>query len=269
MRGTQVLQDVVDEGAAVGVQVVLAQQHVEAVLRRLAAVARILDRIDRVKVARQPDGMEHAAHVVPRRIREDQLHAAQARQGMLEGVLVHHDVGQLGEHVRLGEEAPRVGAVMAHQAVQRGAVAQPEVAPHAIRALVVHAELALEEIVDLQVHRRKDGRGRVVQRVVEVKNPHPPRRRQAGNAHYLLLMRVPTPWSVSTSSSSALGTPPSMMCTLRTPLRAASSAEPILGSMPPEITPLASTPGVLVSTTSFSACSTSASLPATRSALML
>ena len=79
-----------------------------------------------------------------------------------------------------------------------------------------------------------------------------------------------------------------MMCTLFTPLRAASSAEPIFGSMPPEITPfatrssiffgvspvsslpaLSSTPGVLVSTTSFSARSTSASLPATRSALML
>ena len=79
-----------------------------------------------------------------------------------------------------------------------------------------------------------------------------------------------------------------MMCTLFTPLRAASSAEPIFGSMPPETTPfatrssiffgvspvsslpaLSSTPGVFVSTTSFSARSTSASLPATRSALML
>jgi hypothetical protein len=79
-----------------------------------------------------------------------------------------------------------------------------------------------------------------------------------------------------------------MMCELATPFLTASSAEPIFGSMPPEITPLltrssiffgvrpvssrpslSSTPGVLVMTISFSAPSTSASLPATRSALML
>ena len=41
----------------------------------------------------------------------------------------------------------------------------------------VDAELALEEGVDLLVHRRKDVRGGVVQRVVEVEDPHPPRRR--------------------------------------------------------------------------------------------
>ena len=70
--------------------------------------------------------------------------------------------------------------------------------------------------------------------------------------------------------------------------RAASSAEAILGSMPPLSVPssniasiwravrsvsslpsLSSTPGVLVSITSFSAFSTVASLLATRSALML
>jgi len=79
-----------------------------------------------------------------------------------------------------------------------------------------------------------------------------------------------------------------MMCTLFTPLRAASSAEAILGSMPPDrapeatiasisrgVTPVSrlpfssNTPGVLVSSISFSARSTSASLPATRSELML
>ena len=79
-----------------------------------------------------------------------------------------------------------------------------------------------------------------------------------------------------------------MMCELSTPFFTASSAEPILGSMPPEIVPsansasislavrpvssvpcLSSTPTVLVMSTSFSALSVSASLPATRSALML
>src|SRR5690349_8783711 len=99
---------------------------------------------------------------------------------------------------------------------------------------------------------------------------------------------VPTPSLVSTSSSSAWSTRPSMMCELLTPLRTASSADPILGSMPPWIVPSAksasiplavspvsslplrsSTPTVFVISTSFSARSVSASLPATRSALML
>ena len=79
-----------------------------------------------------------------------------------------------------------------------------------------------------------------------------------------------------------------MMWTAFTPDLAASSADEILGSIPPEIVPsaksastwaavspvssrpdLSSTPAVLVSSTSFSACSTSAIFPATTSALML
>ena len=86
----------------------------------------------------------------------------------------------------------------------------------------------------------------------------------------------------------AWGTRPSMMWTALTPLRAASRAEAILGNMPPDKVPsansasisralksvsklpaLSSTPGVLVNNTSFSAFKTSASLPATTSALML
>src|SRR4051794_35498020 len=183
---------------------------------------------------------------------------------------------------------PRVGAVVAHQAVQRGAVGAPEFLPDSVGARLIDIEVALQIRVDLLVHRRKDARARVVQCVVEVEDPHPPGWRQARDAHYLLRMRVPTPWSVRTSRRSACGTRPSMMCTLFTPLRAASTAEPIFGSMPPEMTPfetrssiffgvrpvnsfpcLSRTPGVFVITTSFSAASISASLPATRSALML
>src|SRR6266704_1036426 len=102
------------------------------------------------------------------------------------------------------------------------------------------------------------------------------------------LIIVPTPSLVSTSSSSACSTRPSMICELFTPFFTASSAEPIFGSIPPWIVPsannasislaespvssfpcLSSTPTVLVISTSFSAFSVSASLPATRSALML
>src|SRR3990167_7095878 len=86
---------------------------------------------------------------------------------------------------------------------------------------------------------------------------------------------VPNGWLPSTSSSSACGTRPSMMCTALTPLLAESSAPAILGIMPPLIVPsstsssmrrgvssvkslpsLSSTPGMLVSISSFSAFST-------------
>ena len=50
---------------------------------------------------------------------------------------------------------------MAHEAVQRGAVAQPEVLAHAVGALLVDAELAPQKRVDLVVHRREDPRRRI------------------------------------------------------------------------------------------------------------
>src|SRR5439155_26625679 len=50
VRGAQVLEGVVDEGTAVGVEVMLAQQEVKAVQRRLAAIARVLDAVDAVEV---------------------------------------------------------------------------------------------------------------------------------------------------------------------------------------------------------------------------
>ena len=98
---------------------------------------------------------------------------------------------------------------------------------------------------------------------------------------------VPTPAAVSTSSSSALGTPPSMMCTERTPSRTARTAAVTRGVMPPAITPSSSsacaspavrigasrperscTPSMFVIRISFSASSARASRPARRSELM-
>src|SRR5262249_51525579 len=99
---------------------------------------------------------------------------------------------------------------------------------------------------------------------------------------------VPTPWLVSTSRSSACRARPSITCACLTPPRRASMQHSIFGIMPPSMTPaaiisLASsaysegtslpsrpfTPSTSVSRISFSACSASASLPATTSALML
>src|SRR4051812_24097416 len=289
MRRAQVLERIVDECAAIWRQMVPAQQEMEPVQRRLAPVARVLDGVDGVEAACESHDMQHLFDVVAWCVGEHQLLAAEARKRMLKRVLVHHHVGELGKDVRLAQEMPGIRAMVAHQAVQRGAIAAPETRADLVRTRLVDAEIAPQVGIDLLVHRRKDALARVVQRFAKIEDPHPPRRRQTGDAHcYLLRMSVPTPWSVSTSRSSACGTRPSMMCTLLTPLRAASSAEPIFGIMPPEMTPLdtrssiffgvrpvsslpslSSTPGVLVRTTSFSARSTSASLPATRSALML
>ena len=55
---------------------------------------------------------------------------------------------------------------------------------------------------------------------------------------------VPYAWSVRISSSMACGTRPSMMWTALTPLRAASSAPLILGSMPPEMVPSANSASI-------------------------
>ena len=95
------------------------------------------------------------------------------------------------------------------------------------------------------------------------------------------------PWSVRISSSIAWGTRPSMMCTALTPLLAASSAPLILGSMPPRwcrrrtarrsraptgwsaACRLVQHAGRVGQQHQLLALSTSASLLATRSALML
>src|SRR5690606_41199045 len=63
--------------------------------------------------------------------------------------------------------------------------------------------------------------------------------RLAQRRHQCEVIMVPTPWSVRISSSRQCGTRPSTMWTEFTPLRAASRAEEILGSMPPEIVPSA------------------------------
>ena len=55
--------------------------------------------------------------------------------------------------------------------------------------------------------------------------------------NYFALIKVPTPSSVNTSNKSACCTLPSIMWTLLTPPLAASSAELILGSIPPDKVP--------------------------------
>src|SRR5439155_227218 len=99
---------------------------------------------------------------------------------------------------------------------------------------------------------------------------------------------VPTPREVSTSSSTAWRTRPSITCACRTPPRIASRQHSTLGIMPPAMVPSRImsaatsagsvsmsapsrlfTPSTSVSRMSFSARSASATLPATTSALML
>ena len=94
----------------------LAQQEVKAVQRGLAAVARVFDAVHAVKVSVEPDGSQHLLHVVPRRVREHELGAPQKAQRMLQRVLVHHHLGELGEDVRLPQKMARIGA--AHVAMR-------------------------------------------------------------------------------------------------------------------------------------------------------
>ena len=63
--------------------------------------------------------------------------------------------------------------------------------------------------------------------------------RSTGGIDQWLRIMVPTPWSVMISSSRQWSTRPSTMCTEFTPALAASSADEIFGSMPPEIVPSA------------------------------
>src|SRR3990172_3458452 len=71
-RGAQILRHVVDQRAAVRVQVMGPQQHPEPLERGLGAVARALDRIYRVEIARHAQRAQHLIDVVARRIGEDQ-----------------------------------------------------------------------------------------------------------------------------------------------------------------------------------------------------
>src|SRR5437868_3457933 len=92
VRGTQVLGRIVDECAPMRIQVMLAQQVIEPVQRRLAAVARIFDAVDGVEIPLQADHPQHLLDIVPRRVGEDELAAAEELERVLERVLVHHHV---------------------------------------------------------------------------------------------------------------------------------------------------------------------------------
>src|SRR4029079_14260821 len=223
LGGAQVLRHVIDKGTAVRVEIVRAQQHPEPVQRRLGPVTGAFDRVHRVEKSSEAEDREHLLDVVARRVGKDELSAAEQRKGVVQRAVADHHGAELGKAVRLAQEPGRVGAVVAHQPLERRSVALPEPSAHLVGAFLVHAERRLEPVVDLRVHRRKDVRPRVVQRFVEVEDPHPPGRREPGNAHHFERISVPTPSSVSTSSSSACGTRPSMMWQERTPARAASA----------------------------------------------
>src|SRR6185503_1351778 len=197
---------------------------------------------------------------------------------------------QLRKLVGMPEKMPGVGSVVAHEAEQCRAVAFRVMAPQFDRCSLVEGEVRLQVPRHRLVDLREDVRRGVMEGVVQVEDPELAELQPGtrGNGVQRRRISVPTPSSVRTSRSSACSTRPSMMWQVLTPFFTASSAELILGSMPPEMVPLAnssstffedspvrrlpflsSTPGVLVSTISFSAFSISATLPATRSALML
>ena len=180
----QVFQHVVHEHASVGVELVRPHQHMEPGGRRLGAEPRAFDRVDRVEMAPDAHRPQLLLDVVARGGGEHELGPAKPGQGVAQGVLVDEHVAQFRELVRGAQELARVGAVVPHQSGKGGAVLLPEARAHRVGAFIVQRELLLQEIVDLHMHGREDVRPRVMQRVVEVEDPHPPRRGDAGDAHY-------------------------------------------------------------------------------------
>src|SRR5450756_2216951 len=114
-----------------------------------------------------------------------------------------------------------------------------------IRRRLVQLQVLLQIGGHAAIDVRKDMRRSIMQRVIKVEYPDP------HNHPYLLLINVPTPSWVRISSNSACCTRPSMICTERTPPRAASSAEAILGNIPPDSVPSATSPSISLGAVSY------------------
>ena len=180
----QILQHVVDHRAAVRVEIVLAQQIVEAVQRRLAPIAGVLERVDarrnsgRGRCARSTcqtywrGALEKISLVPPRR--------SSACRSAFSCTTMSASSGKTWVSARNCRGCTPWRRI---RPFERGAVGAPEVLAHRVRAGLVEVEHALQEGVDLVVHRREDARPGVVQRVVEVEDPHPPGRRQPRDSH--------------------------------------------------------------------------------------
>src|SRR5439155_14073387 len=70
VRRAQVVERVVDEGAAMRVEVVVAQQHVKAVQGGLAQIARVFNAVYRVEETPDTERAQHLVDVMARRIGE-------------------------------------------------------------------------------------------------------------------------------------------------------------------------------------------------------
>ncbi|ABA49821.1 hypothetical protein BURPS1710b_0379 [Burkholderia pseudomallei 1710b] len=276
-----------------------------------AAIAHLLDRDHALEQAVDLQLAQHRARIGFGGVRQHDLAAGQRSDEPREPALGAHHRRQVGERVDDLQEIVRIDRVMAREAEERRAVAARVVGAQMIGVRALDFQRIDDVLRHRPVDRREDRMRRVVQRVVEIEEPDgaarlragaPParslgrllaRRRRGGAARLAARAQceriiVPNGCSVRISSSTECSMRPSTIWTDFTPLFAASSADEIFGSMPPEIVPssksasisradrsvsrlpsLSITPGMLVIITSFSAFSTVASLPATRSALML
>ena len=145
-----------------------------------------------------------------------------------------------------------VGAVVAHQAEQGGSIALPVILAEVVGRLLVEAEVALDIFPHRLIDVRKDVgvalcrccRDRTTRRdsssgrSVPLKSPL----LRAFRVCRRCLVRLDHGADAVVGQDleqGACSTRPSMMCMPLTPLRAASSAEPIFGSMPPDSVPSA------------------------------
>src|SRR6185369_12441110 len=106
-----------------------------------------------------------------RRVRENDFSTRQSVQGVQGGLLKDHHALEVGKLVRFPEKMPGVGAVVTHQAEQRGAVAYPVILAQAGGGVLVEPQVPLDVLAHRAVDVGEDVRGRVVEGVVEIEQP--------------------------------------------------------------------------------------------------
>src|SRR3989338_5312048 len=167
----QVFQAVLDHDALRRRDALPPQQAQEAEAVRLGTKARLLHRHHVVEQILYAQQLQHRLRIMLRRIGKYYLSARQCLQHMAQARLAQHHPLKLRELVGVPQKMIRVGAMMAHQTAQRRAIALPVMHAQCVRLRLVQFQMLLQIGRHAAVDMRKDVRRRVMQRVVQIKNP--------------------------------------------------------------------------------------------------
>ena len=169
---------------------------------------------DGVNIRKQVNDTQRAQHrvrVMHRGIGKHELASRQSRQRRAQHGLGHQHVVQIGKLMRVPQKMRGVGVVMTDQTEYGRAVAPPVGLAQRIGVRLAQVQMRLHILRHGAVDARKDMRGGVVQRVVEIEYPCVTLSRDLWSHAQRLLINVPTPSLVRISSNSACSTRPSMM----------------------------------------------------------